>query len=575
MANVSGGAGGGSESASTFHKSTAQKEASMRFTFFPLVLWLFVCVSDLRAQAIHTQEPLGYSGVLGLFYTNIVNDHRLASENRRGPGKKWTRQALLMYWPPLLFQDIYDRYDPLFAGLSGMSVDQRLIRYDQLIDQMNAEVFKRLERLFDSSQLERLRQFDRRAQGPRAFQNMELLNRLGLTDEQRTKLSAFSASNRQKIAEILKKGGSGDSSREETERQVATVQRQSLDEMISLLTERQKETWRELLGPPLETGLTRAGIDAGDDGRVRTLKGHSWLAYSVAFSPDGKMLVSGSWDKTAILWDAVTGKEIRTFRGHTQRIRGVAFSPDGKWVATGSWDNTVKLWDITTGKVVRTLSHPMVNSVAFSPDGKLLASASTSSDGRLSFDETSKDPTIKLWDVHTGKEVRTLRGHTFYVYSVRFSPDGKLLASGSRDGTVRLWDVATGQEVRTLKTGKGWALSVAFSPDGKMLAAGTRDKTIVLWDVATGRQIRTLTGGHTDWVYGVAFQSGGEFLASGSKDTTIKLWHLATGREVNAFKRHMAGVRSVAISPDGKTLASASWDYTVKLWDISQSEGGK
>jgi parallel beta-helix repeat protein len=252
---------------------------------------------------------------------------------------------------------------------------------------------------------------------------------------------------------------------------------------------------------------------------IRTLSGHTGSVHSVAFSPDGKILASGSWDWTIKLWDVATGKEIRTLSGHTGSVHSVAFSPDGKILASGS--DEIKLWDVTTGTLLRTLQGhtAFVESVAFSPDGKILASGSW-------------DNTIKLWDVATGTLLRTLQGHTYYVYSVAFSPDGKILASGSDDHTIKLWDVATGRELRTLRGHTGGVDSVAFSPDGKILASGSRDRTIKLWDVATGTEIRTLTG-HTSYVYSVAFSPDGKVLASGAGGGEILLWDVAAivGRE--------------------------------------------
>jgi WD40 repeat protein len=273
-----------------------------------------------------------------------------------------------------------------------------------------------------------------------------------------------------------------------------------------------------------------------------------------------------------------------TLTGHTDTVRSVAFSPDGRLLASGSDDNTIKLWEVATGREVRTLSgHGWdVTSVAFSPDGRLLASGSC---GKAGFFFPCVQGEIKLWDVASGREVRTLSGHTNWVTSVAFSPDGRLLASGSDDNTIKLWEVATGREVRTL-SGHGWDVtSVAFSPDGRLLASGSCGGwglgvcvrgEIKLWDVASGSLVRTLTG-HTDWVLSVAFSPDGRLLASGAAwpDTTIKLWEVATGREVRTLKGHTGSVFSVAFSPDGRLLASGSGylDYTIKLWDISDLVG--
>ncbi len=197
-----------------------------------------------------------------------------------------------------------------------------------------------------------------------------------------------------------------------------------------------------------------------------------------------------------------------------------------------------------------------VYSVSFNPDGRLLASG-------------GGDNTIKLWDVETGHELKTLQGHSGYVYSVSFSPDGRLLASGSGSGdyTIKLWDVETGKELQTLRGHTAWVRSVCFSPDGLLLASGSDDKTIRLWDVKTGREVKTLKG-HTDWVRSVCFSPDGRLLASGSRDNTVKLWDVKTGREVKALRGHIAWVSSVSFSPDGLWLASGSGDNTIKLWNV-------
>ncbi|MFZ2349580.1 MAG: PKD domain-containing protein [Candidatus Bipolaricaulis anaerobius] len=191
---------------------------------------------------------------------------------------------------------------------------------------------------------------------------------------------------------------------------------------------------------------------------------------NVVFSPDGRYLAVGT-SLGIELRDSQTLELVRFFSGHTSDVYSVAFSPDGSLLASGSDDNTIKLWEVATGRLVRTLTgHTWdVYSVAFSPDGSLLASAS--------YQE------IKLWDVATGRLVRTLTGHTGSVLSVAFSPDGKLLASGSDDNTIKLWEVATGRLVRTLTGHTGSVRSVAFSPDGSLLASGSSDGTVLLWDV--------------------------------------------------------------------------------------------
>ncbi len=217
------------------------------------------------------------------------------------------------------------------------------------------------------------------------------------------------------------------------------------------------------------------------------LEGHDNLVTSVNFSPDGKTLVSGSWDGTIKLWNVETGKEIRTLKGHDGYVLSVNFSPDGKTLVSGSDDNTIKLWNVETGKEIRTLKghDSSVLSVNFSPDGKTLVSGSWQ--------------TVKLWNVETGQEIRTLKGHDNRVKSVNFSPDGKTLVSGSWQ-TVKLWNVETGEEIRTLKGHDDWVNSVNFSPDGKTLVSGSGDNTIKLWNLGTDWGLSDLMGRSCDWV---------------------------------------------------------------------------
>lgn len=294
---------------------------------------------------------------------------------------------------------------------------------------------------------------------------------------------------------------------------------------------------------------------------------------SVAFSPSGNLLATGSGDITK-LWSTSSGELLTTLTGHSNSIRSVAFSPDGRLLATGSRDKTAKLWDADSSKLITTFNghSGIVTSVAFSPDGKHLVAG-------------SYDSTVKLWDVDSGKLLLKLTGHfgqSFFALSVAFSPDGKLLATGCSDNTAKLYDTDSGNRPPT-PTGKFYAIitgklldiitghtgiinSIAFSPDGKMLATGSFDNTAKLWD-ADNRECLT-TFHHTDTVYCVAFSPDGKLLATGSLDNTAKLWDTESGKCLATLPGYRVSVNSVAFSPDGKLLALGSDGNTTEVWKI-------
>jgi WD40 repeat protein len=199
-----------------------------------------------------------------------------------------------------------------------------------------------------------------------------------------------------------------------------------------------------------------------------------------------------------------------------------------------------------------------VRSVVFSPDGTKLASGSA-------------DGTVRVWDMATGQVEHTLEGHSDWVWSVAFAPDGSKLASGSDDRTVRVWDMTTGQVERTLEGHSDWVRGVAFSPDGSRLASGSEDRTVRVWDVVTGQAECTLEG-HSDRVWSVVFSPDGTKLASGSADRTVRVWDMITGQVDRTLEGHSDWVRSLVFSPDGSKLASESEDRTVRVWDVATGQ---
>ncbi|MEH2108185.1 NB-ARC domain-containing protein [Nostoc sp.] len=317
-------------------------------------------------------------------------------------------------------------------------------------------------------------------------------------------------------------------------------------------------------GKLIATGDTNGEIhlyQVANGEQLLTCKGHSGWIWSVTFSPDGQIIASGCNDQTIKLWDASTGQCLQTLKGYSNGFGLVAFSSDGRIIAGGSEDHTVKLWDVSTGQYLRILEGHgnRVSSVAFSPkDHHILASS-------------SDDQTVRLWDINTGRCIMILQGHTGWVWSVAFSPDGYTLASSSHDKTLKLWDVGTGICLQTLWGHLNWVHSVAFSPDGQTLASGSEDQTVRLWDVSTGQCFKKLQG-HGCRVWSVAFSPDNCTVASVNDDQMVKLWDISTGRCLKTLQGYSNRIWSVAFNSDGQILASGSNDQIVKLWDASTGE---
>ncbi len=276
---------------------------------------------------------------------------------------------------------------------------------------------------------------------------------------------------------------------------------------------------------------------------------------------DAAKPASGGADAQVLLWNMTTGiSQTLSAREHTDQVWSVAFSPDGKTLATGSFDRSIILWDVETRKLMARLTGPnnIVIRVAFSPDGQILASSSYAE--------------ITLWDIATRQPIgQPLVGHSDYVLGLAFSPTGQTLASGGFDGAIHLWDVRTGTISQTL-TSYSRIWSLAFSPDGETVASGNDDGTITLWNPATSRS-RSLTG-HTALVRSVTFSPDGQTLASASEDRSVRLWKVATGEAIGPplqarTAEEAQAVSSLALSPDGRTLASGGDEGSILLWDTA------
>jgi WD40 repeat protein len=339
------------------------------------------------------------------------------------------------------------------------------------------------------------------------------------------------------------------------------------------------------------------------------LSGHTDKVLQVVFSPDGKLVATGSWDNTAKVWDAGSGKLLFTLRGHKNPVNSLAFSPDASLLVTASLDGRAKLWDTTSGNQILGLTrHPSVLGVAFSANGKYLATGGSdntdnsarvwdvfspsikewrvlagpkghkkgilavdfSPDGKL-LATGSRDNTAKIWHVTSGKVLHTLRGHTAPVCGIGFSFDGKQLATASRDKTAIVWDAIKGKQLYSLKKHINSVWSVAFSPDGKRLATASLDRKAMIWDVSSGELLLTLTG-HTNSVFAIAFSPDGKRLATGGMDRTTRVWDAFSGKPLLTLTGHTASVRAVAFSKDSSRLVTVSFDKTMRVYLLNLDE---
>jgi WD40 repeat protein/serine/threonine protein kinase/TPR repeat protein len=319
----------------------------------------------------------------------------------------------------------------------------------------------------------------------------------------------------------------------------------------------------EVLRPQRPTrSYTAEGLNVFQEARsadlqVLAMTGHTDGVRRAVFSPDGRQIVTASFDKSARIWDAATGRQLLVLTGHTDRVNSAAFSPDGKQIVTASRDKSARIWDAAMGRQLLLLTGhtDRVDSAAFSADGKQIVTA-------------SDDRSARIWDAATGRQLKLLTGHTARVYCAVFSPNGKQIVTTSEDKSARIWDAATGKQLRLLAGHTARVYSAVFSPDGRQIVTASEDKSARIWDAATGKQLLLLTG-HTDEVSTATFSADGEQIVTSSIDKSARIWDAATGRQLLLLSGHTAGVLSAAFSPDGRQIVTASFDTSARIWDAA------
>jgi WD40 repeat protein/tRNA A-37 threonylcarbamoyl transferase component Bud32 len=298
----------------------------------------------------------------------------------------------------------------------------------------------------------------------------------------------------------------------------------------------------------LDSGRERLRIGAGNEPPV-----------GFELSTDGKRVVTIEHDKSVSIWDAASGRRVNLLRPREPRPEGIVLARNGRHALYRTDDWKMLVWDLDTGeeREIQNSRRQEWHSIWFNPAGTRVM---TVQDYRTNI--------IQMWDVATGREVRSLTGHGNSITAHAFSPDGSRLATASRDQTIRLWNAETGEPIAILRGHRGWVHSVSFNADGKRLVSGSLDHTVHIWDTASAVELVVLHG-HKAEVTSVAYSADGAEIVSASRDGTVRIWDAHAAESGNVLRGHTSFVYRVAFHPDGERVASSAWDGTVRLWEAS------
>ncbi|MBD2772519.1 WD40 repeat domain-containing protein [Iningainema tapete] len=300
--------------------------------------------------------------------------------------------------------------------------------------------------------------------------------------------------------------------------------------------------------------------DLASGREIKTLESHSGEMTSVNFSPDGKTIVTAGADDKVRLWNVSSGKELKLLSGYSHKIIRVGFADKGgKKIFAKNLDGTTELWEASTGRESDFYNGEILKTgdFSFSDDGKTIVTVNW-------------DGIVRWRDISTSRETKTLKVSFPVAHSASFSKDGKMIAAATPQGIV-LWDITTGKQLKSFKGHSDWSKNVIFSPNSKLIAAFSSDdkatdRTVQLWNIKTGEEIKTIKE-NFNLVNDISFSPDSKTIAFANRDSTVRLWDIATGKKILTLRGHKDNVYKVYFSPDGKTIISQGYD-SLKFWDI-------